>query len=44
MLMADEYYRVTFNRKKLTKHVSQPGKSSLQMDILPGFCLLFTSL
>ena len=30
--------------KKLTKHVCQPGKSSLQTGILPGFWLLSTSL
>ena len=30
--------------KKLTKHVCQLGKSSLQMGILPSFQLLSTSL
>ena len=30
--------------KKLTKHVCQPGKSSLQTGILPGFWILSTSL
>ena len=30
--------------KKLTKHVCQPGKSSLQMGDLPDFQLLSTSL
>ena len=30
--------------KKLTKHICQPGKSSLQTGILPGFWLLSTSL
>ena len=32
------------NEKKLTKHVYQPGKSSLQMGNLSGFWLLSTSL
>ena len=44
MLMADGTVGLYIKEKKLTKHICQPGKPSLQTGILPAVWLLSTSL